>query len=94
MQNASNDEKTVTHQILLHIKELCKRNNIKFIVLFITKNENTALTKQFCEQQNIELMDIGLELPSKKYSNLPYDIHPNKTAHRIFSERILEQMNN
>jgi hypothetical protein len=94
MQNASNDEKAVTHQILLKIKELCQQNNIKFIVLFITKNESTALTKQFCEQQNIELMDIGLELPSEKYSNLPYDIHPNKTAHRIFSERILERMSN
>lgn len=84
MQNSSNDEKAVTHQILLEIKELCKKNKVKFIVLFITKSESTKVTKQFCEQQKIEIIDIGLEFPSEKYSNLPYDIHPNKLAHRTF----------
>jgi hypothetical protein len=89
MQNASIDEKAITHQILLEIKELCQQNNIKFIVLLITKNESTNLTKQFCEQQNIDFLDIGLELPSEKYSNLPYDIHPNKLAHQTFFELII-----
>ena len=94
MKSASDDEKAITHKILLEINDLCKKSNIDFFVLTITENANTEITKQFCEQQNIKVLDVGLELPSEKYSNLPYDIHPNRIAHRVFAERILEKMKN
>lgn len=77
-----------THQILLKIKALCEQNDVQLIVATITKNEKTNYMINFCEQQKIMVFDIGLELPSKKYSNLPYDIHPNKKAHQIFRKRL------
>lgn len=89
MQNTAIDEKAITHQILLEINDLCQKNNVKCIILFITKSESTTVTKQFCEQQNIDFWDIGLTFPSEKYSNLPYDIHPNKFAHQTFFNKAL-----
>ena len=57
-------------------------------VATITKNESTAYTIQFCKQQKINVLDIGLDLPSEEFSSLPYDIHPNEKAHRIFEKRL------
>ena len=80
--------KAETHQILLKIKALCQQNKVQFIVATITKNESTAYTIQFCKQQKINILDIGLDLPSEEFSSLPYDIHPNEKAHRIFEKRL------
>lgn len=82
--------KIETHQILLEINHLCQQNNIQLIVAAITKNESTDYTIHFCKQEKIKVLDIGLELPSEEYSSLPYDIHPNEKAHRIFEERLIE----
>ncbi len=87
------DEKAITHQILLEIKKLCEANQIEFVLAAITKSESTDFTIAFCKQQNIETLDIGLPFPSEKYSNLPYDIHPNKVAHQHFSEEITDFLN-
>ncbi|MFK7947974.1 MAG: hypothetical protein AB8G11_10305 [Saprospiraceae bacterium] len=86
--------KSATHQILLEINDLCKANNVKMIVGGITKNESTGYTIEFCKQQGIATIDIGLELPSEEFSNLPYDIHPNEKAHRIFWKRLSNLFSN
>lgn len=85
---ALKDGKIETHKILLKISNLCQQNNIEMIVVGITKSESTSYTLDFCQQQGITTMDIGLDLPSEKYSSLPYDIHPNEKAHQIFGERL------
>lgn len=80
--------KAETHQILLKIKALCQQNDVQLIVATITKNESTDYTIQFCKQQKIKVLDIGLNLPSEEFSSLPYDIHPNEKAHRVFEKRL------
>lgn len=87
------DEKAVTHQILLEIQELCEANQIEFILTAITKSKSTDFTLDFCQQKNIKTLDIGLPFPSEQYSNLPYDIHPNRLAHQVFAERLKPFLN-
>lgn len=80
--------KAETHQILLKIDTLCTKYNIQLIVAMITKSKSTNYTMNFCQQKGIAYLDIGLDFPSETYSKLPYDIHPNEKAHRIFEQRL------
>lgn len=89
-----NDGKTTTHQILLAIHKLCQQHEIQLIFAPLTNNDNTTFTQQFCEQNGLTVFDIGLDLMNPMYNNLPHDIHPNKVAHQIFSERLTKAFRN
>lgn len=88
MQMTMSDEVIVTQHILLEISNLCKDNKIDLVIVNIVKSPKVDYLKVFCGEHDIKLIDIGLELPSEAYSSLPYDIHPNAKAHRIFLERL------
>ena len=80
--------KTETHQIFLELFHLCQQHDIQLVIATITKNESTTQTIEFCQQQGIEVIDIGLNLPSAEYCNLPYDTHPNQKTHQVFEARL------
>jgi len=83
----SND-KEITKAILLRIHEICKENNIEFIVAGIFPDQETLDMLEYCDSNNINILDISVP-KSKEYVNLPHDGHPSPLANKIYSERII-----
>lgn len=80
--------KVETHQILLRLHHLCRQQKVHLIIATITKSESTEQTIEYCKQEGIEVIDIGLDLSNAEFSSLPYDTHPNKKAHQVFEARL------
>ncbi len=87
-------KKEITFFLAQQMQQLCKENNIEFIITGITKSEDTKATLKEFEKMGIETIDIAVDLNLKKYNNMPYDSHPNKLTHSIWAERILKRMEN
>ena len=87
----SND-KEITKAILLKISEICKENNIEFIVAGIFPDQETLDMLEFCDSNKIDILDISVP-KSKEYVNLPHDGHPSPLANKIYSEKIINYIN-
>jgi hypothetical protein len=78
--------------IYLRIQKLCSLHNIRLIVTRLIKNKASKDFLTELEQNNFETMNISLNLSTEKYTNLPYDSHPNSKAHKYYSEKILNKL--
>ncbi len=87
-------ESETTIKIFEDWNEICKKENIDFIVVSILDNEISKETTLQLRQKNIKTLDIGLDiLNNNKFNNLPYDSHPNVLAHRVYAEKLLNYIN-
>jgi lysophospholipase L1-like esterase len=82
------NSKEVTEQILLKMKSICKQNNIQFILANI-EGQYREETQAFCEKNGILFVDISWEVWDKKFTNHPYDGHPNAEGHSLFAEKMI-----
>ena len=80
--------------IFLRIRELCKEQNIQFIVTGLTRNRVTKTFLAQLKRSNINVVDISLDLRKKKYNQLPYDTHPNSRAHDHFAKKLIPEIRN
>jgi len=87
------DDQEITKEILLKINEICKENNIEFIVAGIFPDQETLNMLEFCNSKNINMLDISVP-KSKEYVNLPHDGHPSPLANKIYSEKIINYISN
>lgn len=71
------------------IQELCKDNDIRFLVAGLTQTEKTKNFLELLYENEIDAFDISLPLKDKIYNNMPYDSHPNALAQRKFGEQLL-----
>lgn len=78
----------VTEAAILEIRELCKDNNINFIVAILKDTEPGPSMKGFCERNAIPAIDVSIDYTDPGYLNLPFDGHPNARAHSIFAEKV------
>jgi len=71
----------------------CQPNNIKLTIATITNDAETDKIKTFCQQKNIETVDLFVDYAKPEYSNLPHDSHPNATAHALYAKKMLAFLN-
>ncbi|MDG1428588.1 MAG: hypothetical protein P8H56_05530 [Crocinitomicaceae bacterium] len=78
--------------IFLKIKDICAKNNIRFVVNGLLKNQETKKFLNQLEKEKIETLEVSLDLTKKEYNNLPYDSHPNKEAHANYAKTFLSTL--
>ena len=83
------DKKEATLYIFSQIKDLCDQYNIRMLVTGITPSIQTKEMLHDLEKMGVQTFDIAVDLSSPKYTNAPYDDHPNAKAHAIFAEKLL-----
>ncbi|MCR9289002.1 MAG: hypothetical protein NXI23_16630 [Bacteroidetes bacterium] len=87
------DRKKVTEQILLRIKHICAKNNIELVLANI-EGVGAEHIEKFCGKNQISFVDISWDVWDEKYTNHPYDGHPNAKGHLLFAEKLLPFLRN
>jgi len=85
------NQSEITACIISEMAELCKKKGIVFGVVCL---DTTAETKKLkTKLSNIPWLEINFDFGNKKYTNLPYDSHPNKRGHRLIAKRMKSFLN-
>jgi len=79
--------------LFLKMQAFCEQHKIKLIVTGLTKNYATRKFLKQLQSKGIETLNISLDLSKKKYNQLPYDSHPNATAHTHFAQSLIPVIN-
>jgi len=76
----------ITACIINEMVQLCENNEISFGVICLDSSPETKLLQK--RLTDVNWLDINFNFKSKKYTNLPYDSHPNKKGHQLIAKRI------
>jgi len=72
--------------ILDHIQKLCTQHGITLVVA------NVGVKKKFIQsyvqERKLPYVDLAVDYRQKKWTNLPYDKHPNARAHDWYAGRL------
>lgn len=80
-----------TELLLTKMNELCKRNNIKFLVNAITNDTATLRMLQCLSKKGILTNSIAVDFFKDNTYNLqPYDGHPNYKANKYFANQTIK----
>ena len=86
------DKEKTSQYLFLEIKKICDFNNIQLLVTGITPSLNTKNRLSDLRKIGIETLDISVDLSLPKYTNAPFDDHPNARAHAFFAKKIIEYL--
>lgn len=99
LQNVIDNQKTksipkeiITLYLFKSIHELATVMNAKLIVTGLTNDNQTRWMLHQLKKFGFNTLSFSIDLDDKAYNNLPYDIHPNASAHKIFGEELLESL--
>ena len=78
----------VSKAIVDEFAELCKANQIQFILAGITADAETADMLEYGKSRGLMTVDISVDLNLKENTNLPYDNHPSALANKQYAEKL------
>lgn len=78
----------VSKAILLEFSDLCKSNNIPFIVAGITSEPLTLDALHYCADHGILTTDISVDLSIKENTLYPIDNHPSAKANFQYAQKL------
>lgn len=85
------DDYIISQQLLLKMNDLCKQNNITFIVNAVTDDAETTRMLEFLNDKGILTNNIAVDfLNDDNYNLKPYDGHPNRKANEHFANEIIK----
>lgn len=87
MQEPDCDPVEITACILTEMRELCEKKGVKFGVICLDSNHETAAVKE--KVPEIPWKNVGFSFKSKRFTHLPHDSHPNQKGHRKIARTIL-----
>lgn len=84
----------ISKEIILNFNKLCTENDIRFNLILLDNEE--AMTDFFEEVNNhgFPIIKVGFDFSDSKWTNLPYDMHPNQDGHIKIAEAINKMYNN
>jgi lysophospholipase L1-like esterase len=82
----------ITAHLIREMKRLCDQKGIPFGVICLDTNHETAALQQKLENVNWE--NVGFSFKSKKYTQLPYDSHPNAKGHKKIAQSVIPFIEN
>ncbi|NRA13422.1 MAG: hypothetical protein HRT57_15865 [Crocinitomicaceae bacterium] len=85
-QDGKNDGLEVTECLIKEMHEICKKQGVKFAVIFLDFNKDVKTLRSGLG--GIPTLKTDFNFKSKKLTNLPYDSHPNKRGHTIIANKI------
>lgn len=81
------DPVDITACIFKEMAALCKEKDVKFGVVFLDSSPKTRLLRSKIPE--IPVCEVGFSFEAKKYTNLPYDSHPNALGHEKIERVVL-----
>lgn len=72
------------------MKMYCQDKGAGFTVLCLDESPETIAIEK--NNPNINWVNVGFDFKSQKYTNLPYDSHPNSEGHQLISATILNAL--
>ncbi|HEX3084915.1 MAG TPA: hypothetical protein VHP99_10360, partial [Pyrinomonadaceae bacterium] len=78
----------VSKSIIEDFAELCRMNQINFVVAGITSDGSTAEMLEFCKSRGMTTVDISVDLNKAENNNLPYDNHPSAVANQQYTKKL------
>ena len=82
----------VSKALIEDFAELCKTNQIHFIVAGITADATTADMLEFCQSRRMTTVDISVDLNIRENTNLPYDNHPSASANQQYAQKLRQPL--
>jgi len=85
----------VSKALILKINEICKKNEIMFILAGID-SYNLSETQEmidFCKSLDIYAVDISVDHNIPGTMNLPHDGHPSPTANKKYAKKLSDYLN-
>jgi hypothetical protein len=82
----------VSKKLLKEIVRLCKEKDITLILTGLTNDTPTSDMIDYFNNLGVQTLKYNLDLNVSKYNFLPYDNHPNATAHAIFADSIFYKL--
>ena len=62
--------------------------NIEPVLAFQTGDESDPIVR-YCKERGFTIADISVDNTKPEFNNLPYDIHPNDKAHKVYAEKLI-----
>jgi hypothetical protein len=78
----------VSKSVIEDFAELCRMNQINFVVAGITSDGPTAEMLEFCKGRGMTTVDISVDLNKAENNNLPYDNHPSAVANQQYAQKL------
>lgn len=94
-QERPNEEKLeqITERIFEDIVELCDANSIRCIVVNLDDGKFKNRYQDLLEKFQVGVVSVNFDFTSEKYTNRPYDSHPNTLGHKRIAGSILDYLN-
>lgn len=83
------DKHELTEMIIEEMAAICDRENIVFLVMLLNKDDASDELSSFCQSHEIHCLDAALDISDRQFNLEPFDSHPNKLAHRYFSDKLI-----
>lgn len=84
----------ISKEVVLNFSELCQENDIRFnLILLDTEKVMTDFSEKV-NNQGFSIIKVGFDFSDSKWTNLPYDMHPNREGHVKIAEAINQIYNN
>jgi len=78
----------VSKALIEDFAELCRTNQIAFIVAGISSDAVTTEMLEYCRSRGITTVDISVDLNIKENTNLPFDGHPSAVADQQYARKL------
>ena len=88
LADRSKDLVDISAVIIERMNELCRENDIQFVVFLLDEDERIRRLEDSLTNQNIEVLKVGFDFNSPEYTNVPFDIHPNQKGHILIASKI------
>jgi hypothetical protein len=72
--------------LLEKMHKFCQENGANFNVVFLDKTERTDKVSDAISE--INWINVNFDFTSTRFTNLPFDHHPNKAGHQLIAETI------
>lgn len=78
----------ITRELFGRLSQLCKENNIRFVVSFLDQDPRVSRLSAWCSKEKIDHFNVGWNHFDAQYTNLPHDNHPNADGHQLIAKKI------
>ena len=78
----------VTKAIIKEMARECQAHGIVMAVASLTVDPVSDDMLAFCQMEGLKTTNIWVDLTKRENNNLPYDSHPNASAHRLYAEKL------
>lgn len=84
----SKDPVNLSFLLIKKIKQICHRNNSTILVALLDESNEMEQLKTLLRKENVNLVEIGFDFNNHRYTNYPYDDHPNSLGHKRIARKI------